>query len=138
VLVQPAVASVAADGESSTVLFGGRVSHSVRKGPLLELGGGLVGGSYTERLRPQALAPRRRAVVEAASAAVAGQVAARFGITEPLLYARIDVVALDDGTDAVLEVELAEPSFFLTTDPGAAGRFAGELARRAGAGRQGR
>ena len=54
----------------------------------------------------------------------------RFGVAEPLLYARIDVVTLDDGTDAVLEVELAEPSFFLTTDPTAAGRFAAELLRR--------
>ena len=52
------------------------------------------------------------------------------GVAEPLLYARIDVVTLDDGTDAVLEVELAEPSFFLTTDPTAAGRFAAELLRR--------
>jgi hypothetical protein len=132
VLVQPAVTSVAADGEHSTVLFGGRVSHSVRKGPLLELGGGLVGGNYTERLRPETAGPARRALVEAASAAVADLVAVRFGVTGPLLYARIDVVAMDDGTDAVLEVELAEPSFFLTTDPAAAGRFAAELALRAG------
>ncbi len=130
-LVQPAVTSVATDGEVSTLLFAGSVSHAVRKGPLLALGGGLVGGNYTERLAPEPLTPARRAVVEAASDAVARLVATRLGVFDPLLYARIDVVTLDDGTDAVLEVELAEPAFFLGTDPAAAGRFADEVARRA-------
>ena len=55
----------------------------------------------------------------------------RFQITEQLLYARVDVVTLEDGTDVVLEVELAEPAFFLGTDPDAATRFAAEVARRA-------
>ena len=53
---------------------------------------------------------------------------------EPLLYSRIDVVTLEDGTDVVLEVELAEPSFFLEADPAAAGRFADLVRRRAAAG----
>jgi hypothetical protein len=131
VLVQPAVSSVATEGEVATLLFGGAVSHSVRKGPILGLGGGLVGGAYAERLAPEALPPGRRAVVEAAATAVGRVVAARFGVVEPLLYARIDLVTLDDGTDAVLEVELAEPSFFLETAPTAANRFAAEVARRA-------
>jgi glutathione synthase/RimK-type ligase-like ATP-grasp enzyme len=135
VLVQPAVSSVATLGEVSTLVFDGSVSHSVRKGPLLALGGGLLGGTYTEALTPERLTPSRRALVEHASAAVAGLVADRFGVTEPLLYARVDVVALDDGTEVVLEVELAEPSFFLATEPAAAGRFAGLLDRRARSGR---
>jgi len=130
-LVQPAVASVATDGEVSTVLVAGQVSHTVRKGPLLALGGGLAGGAYTERLTPEPLTPSRRTVVDAASAAVGRLVADRFGVVEPLLYARIDVVTLDDGSEAVLEVELAEPAFFLETDEGAAARFAAEVARRA-------
>ena len=131
VLVQPAVASVAVSGEVGTVLFGGAVSHAIRKGPLLALGGGLVGGTYTERVAPEALTTSRRAVVEAASDAVGRLAADRFGVAETLLYARVDVVTLDDGADVVLEVELAEPSFFLDTDPTAADRFAAEVARRA-------
>ena len=131
VLVQPAVASVAEVGEVSTVLFGGAVSHSVRKGPLLAAGGGLVGGSYTERLAAEELTPVRRAAVETTSAAVARIVAERFAVVDPLLYARIDLVTLDDGTEAVLEVELAEPAFFLGTDPAAADRFAGAVVARA-------
>lgn len=133
VLVQPAVASVATEGEVSTLVFGGALSHTVRKGPLLALGGGLVGGTYCERITPEVLTPQRRAVVERTVDAVARLVGERFGVTEALLYARVDVVTLDDGTDVVLEVELAEPGFFLDADPTAAGRFAGEVARRAGA-----
>ena len=53
VLVQPAVPSVATDGEVATMVFGGAVSHSVRKGPLLALGGGLIGGGT-----PSASCPR--------------------------------------------------------------------------------
>ena len=59
--------------------------------------------------------------------------AERFGVVDPLLYARVDLVTLDDGTDVVLEVELAEPAFFLHTDPGAADRFARVVAGRLGA-----
>ena len=132
VLVQPAVASVASEGEVSTLVFGGTVSHTVRKGPLLALGGGLVGGSYAEHITPEELTPERRAVVERAVRTVGRMVADRFGVTEPLLYSRIDVVTLDDGTDVVLEVELAEPTFFLGADPDAAARFAAEILRRAG------
>jgi len=132
VLVQPAVASVATAGEVSTILFDGVVSHSVRKGPLLALGGGLAGGAYTERLAPEELTPARRAVVRSTADAVGRLVGARFGVGGPLLYARIDVVTLDDGREVVLEVELAEPSLFLEAVPEAAGRFAAAVARRAG------
>jgi hypothetical protein len=69
--------------------------------------------------------------VEAADAAVSRLVADRFGVLEPLLYGRVDVVTLDDGTDVVLEVELVEPAFFLEVDPAAATRFAAEVGRRA-------
>lgn len=130
VFVQPAVGSVATEGEVSTLVFGGELSHSVRKGPLLALGGGLVGGTYSERLAPEQLTPSQRDVVDAAAAAVTRLVVDRFAVDEPLLYARIDVVTLDDGTDVVLEVEMAEPAFFLEMEPAAADRFAELLVRR--------
>jgi hypothetical protein len=130
-MVQPAVASVAAEGEVGTLMFDGRISHSFRKGPLLALGGGIVGGTYTERVTPEVLSAGRRETVEAAIRAVTRLVADSFGIVDPLLYARVDVVTLEDGSDVVLEVELAEPSFFLETAPGAAERFAVEVERRA-------
>jgi len=131
VLVQPAVASVALVGEVSTVLFAGQISHSVRKGPLLALGGGLTSGVYAEELTPEPLTPVRQALVESAMVAVARLVRDRFGIIEPMLYARVDVVAMDDGSEVVLEVELAEPAFFLPIASDAAKRFAAEVVRRA-------
>ena len=137
VLVQPAVASVAIDGEVGTLVFGGVISHSVRKGPLLARGGGLLAGDYRERLTPEPLTGARRDLVRATSATVSDVVAARFGVDHPLLYARVDLVGLDDGTEAVLEVELAEPSFFLATCPEGAPRFA-EAVTAALAGRRGR
>jgi hypothetical protein len=57
-------------------------------------------------------------------------VADRFAVAGPLLYARIDLVALDDGRPAVLEVELAEPALFLPHAPGAADRFAAAVGAR--------
>ncbi len=131
VLVQPAIGSVATQGEVSTLLFGGVISHSVRKGPLLALGGGLVGGTYAEHLELEVLTSARSQVVLAAATAVSGLMATRLAVDEPLLYARVDVVTLDDGSEAVLEVEVAEPAFFLATAAGSAERFAIEVDRRA-------
>lgn len=123
VMVQPCVGSVATSGEISAVLFNGSISHAIRKGPILSLGGGFVGGHYAEETTVASLSVGQRDVVRRAAAAVDRLAAERFGLRSPLLYARIDLVTLDDGRDVVLEVELAEPTFFLAMDPAAAGRF---------------
>jgi hypothetical protein len=124
VMVQPAVRSVATEGETSAVLFDGVVSHSFRKGPILDLGGGLLGDRYLEQVEPRSMSLHQQEVVAAAWQWVAAEAERRFGATPPVLYARVDLVTLDDGTDVVLEIELAEPSFFLDIDPPAADRFA--------------
>jgi glutathione synthase/RimK-type ligase-like ATP-grasp enzyme len=130
-MVQPCVASVATAGEISAVLFNGTISHAIRKGPILSLGGGFVGGHYAEETTPASLTVRQRDVVRRAAAAVDRLAAERFDITPPLLYARIDLVTLDDGRDVVLEVELAEPTFFLNMDSDAAGRFVAAVREQA-------
>ena len=61
-----------------------------------------------------------REVAEAALAAVAHD--------GPLLYARVDLVPGPDGAPVVMELELTEPSLFLSTSPGAADRFAQAVA----------
>ena len=71
-------------------------------------------------------------VVTTAYRAVARIAADRFGVTEPLLYARIDIVRGADGQDLVLEVELNEPSFFLPVDAGAADRFVAAVLHQVG------
>jgi len=122
VMVQPAVPSVATEGEVSAVLFGGRVSHAFRKGPMLALGGGVLDGY--EGLEAVVLTPEQDHVVGLAVAAVDRIAGDELGVSVPFLYARVDLVRMEDGRTVVLEVELNEPSFFLGTAAGAADRFA--------------
>ena len=49
---------------------------------------------------------------------------------EHLLYARYDIVRLDDGTPALLEAELFEPSLFLMVDPASPARFVAAVQAR--------
>ena len=51
---------------------------------------------------------------------------ARTGFTE--LYARVDLLSGEDGSPVLLELELCEPSFFLTSSPGSAARAAEAIA----------
>lgn len=51
------------------------------------------------------------------------------GLTEPLLYARIDLLPSAEGP---VEVELIEPSLFFEHSATAAGRFAAALVKRLG------
>ncbi len=132
-MVQPHVASVAVDGEVGTVAFDGVISHAFRKGPLLALGGGFVTGDYSERISPHMLAPDERAVVDTVLDALASVCTQRGFADEPLLYARVDTVYLDDGSVALLELEVFEPCFFLEVDPDSADRFVRAVERRADA-----
>ena len=117
-LIQPLVSSVKEQGELSVVFFGGRYSHAVRKLPqadefrVQERYGGTV-----EPARPD---PLEAALAEAVM----------LEITPTPLYARVDLVTLDSGEPALMEVELTEPDLFFRTEPGAASRFADELDRR--------
>lgn len=62
VMLQPCATSVAAIGEVSLVYFDGVVSHAFRKGPILAPGGGLLGGSYRERIESVEPSPEQRAL----------------------------------------------------------------------------
>ena len=123
VMVQPAVSSVGTDGEVSAVVFRGEVSHSFRKGPLLALGGGLREQAYEEQVAPEALSAEQTSVAQSALDAVNNIASHQLRVPVPPLYARVDMVQADDGRSLILEVELNEPSFFLSTDSGAAEKF---------------
>ena len=127
VMVQPAVPSVATEGEISAVLFAGQLSHAFRKGPMLALGGEVLDGY--RGLESVSLTADQYRVAKKAMAAVNQIAAAELGVMLPLLYARVDLVRTEDNRAAVLEVELNEPSFFLATDTGAADRFAAAVYR---------
>ena len=131
VLLQPAVTTVATAGEHGLLYFDGAFSHAVRKGPILAAGGGLLGGSYVEDISATKPSPEEIELADAAMRAVASIVTG-LGVEEGAatpLYARLDLVDID-GRPALLEAELFEPSYFLSTAPGAAQRFAQAVVRR--------
>jgi O-ureido-D-serine cyclo-ligase len=128
-MVQPYVAAVDDRGETALVLFEGQVSHAVRKGPILRRDGTVfVEGLYAE----EEIGRCSPADDEVAVALAALDVVPPGGRATDLLYARVDLVRDLGGTPQVLELELVEPSVFLTFAEGSAERFAAAVARRAG------
>jgi hypothetical protein len=131
VMVQPYLAAIDTAGETALLYFGGEFSHAVRKGPLLEPGMALVTAAYKE----ESMLTREPTSAELA-------VAGRFldavpstgaGVSRSdLLYARVDLVPGADGSPVLLELELSEPSMFLTLDgtdgAASAARFAAAIA----------
>ena len=112
-LVQPYLPTIASEGETSLLYFGGRLSHVVNKKP--PRGEFRVqqqfGGAYTLLDAPPAGA---LALAEATLAAIA----------TPLLYARIDTVPDADGRWLLMEAELIEPDLYLGVDPRGGAGFA--------------
>ncbi len=129
VMVQPYLDSVDDDGadggETGLVFLGGTFSHAFRKGPLLALGADPVTGLYAEETI-SAREPSDEQLAVAASVLDAAR--ARTGFTE--LYARVDLLPGEDGSPVLLELELCEPSFFLTSSPGSAARAAEAIAAK--------
>ena len=115
VMVQPYLAAVDSHGETALLYLGGRYSHAVRKAPMLDGPATALAGLY----RPETITPREPS---AAELAVAERVLSQ--APGPLLYARVDLIPDADGAPLLVELELAEPSLFLGTAPGAADRFA--------------
>jgi hypothetical protein len=118
VMVQPYLHAVDHHGESALMYIAGEFSHAIRKGPILRPG---------ENPTDEAFAPEEITVREptAAERAHADEVLAWLPWpAEELLYARIDLIPDDDGEPRVIEVELTEPSLFLSHVPAAAERLA--------------
>ena len=119
IMVQPYVASVDDRGETALIFIGGRYSHAVTKAALLLPGERASEDKLfaTEKITPVEPSAAERELAETVLGAIP------FDRTD-LLYARVDLVLLDDGP-AVLELELVEPSLMLPqAPPGAADRLA--------------
>lgn len=112
VLVQPFIESVAAQGEVSLIYFGGAFSHAIRKQPAA--GDYRVQDMYGGTNHPYQPAADE---VELATLALSATPA-------PTTYARVDMVRLQGGRPAVMELELIEPELFLGVAPEAPARFA--------------
>jgi hypothetical protein len=115
-MMQPYLPSVDTTGETGTYVFGGEVSHAIRKGGILEEGRGpddaLDAGSH-QKVGPRPVDP---ALAEFALRVLAA--------SPPVLYARVDTVPGPDGEPLLIELEVTEPYLFLVHDPPAADRFA--------------
>ncbi|HEX3475873.1 MAG TPA: hypothetical protein VHT91_12695, partial [Kofleriaceae bacterium] len=105
-------ASVEGHGERALVWIDGELSHAVRKRPRFTGDDEQVDG-------PVEIADDERAVAEAALAPVAGRI----------LYGRVDVARDAAGQPMVMELELIEPSLYLTRCPRALDRFVAAIRR---------
>lgn len=112
-MIQPYLPSIETEGETSLLFFGGRLSHAVNKRPVtgefrIQV---QFGGQYAALPQPPAGA---LALAEKTLAA----------IDEDLLYARIDMAPGPDGEWLLMEAELIEPDFYLSSAPEGGARFA--------------
>ena len=126
VLLQPYLGRVDAHGETALVFFEGTFSHAIRKGPLLKRGEGPTRALFaTEHITPRMPTPEE--------ISMATRTLAAMPFTQPLLYARVDLIHDDDGAPRVLELELTEPSLFFEHAPGSADRFVAAILARSAA-----
>ena len=126
VMVQPYLDAVDTIGETALLFFDGEFSHAIRKGPLLARGveGEKVEGLFVqEQIDPRQPSDPELAVARQVVAAIPGGV-------DRVLYARVDLIPGPDGAPLLLELELTEPSLFLSHDAGAPQRLAAGIARR--------
>lgn len=121
VMAQPYQHGIDTYGETGLVYFDGELSHAFRKAPILALDAPPTAEFFApEEITAREPTPEERRIADTAIAAC----------DPDLLYGRVDLVPGPDGQPLVLELELAEPSFFLAYAPGSADRFAAAVARR--------
>jgi hypothetical protein len=121
VMVQPYLELIERQGEAALIFFGTEFSHSITKGAMLAGQRELVDGLYNaEVITPRGETDAEMEVARAALAAIPGGAAS-------LAYARVDLVPAANGDPVVIELELTEPSLFMTRAPGSPERFARHL-----------
>ena len=123
---QPFLETIVTEGEYSLFYFANEYSHAIVKRPksgdfrVQEEHGGLIAAFSADKTLRQ----------------VGDDVMTAIG--ETLLYARIDLVRLNNGEIALIEAELIEPSLYFPYDAESPHRFAEALDRMAGGSTQGR
>ncbi len=121
VIIQPYVDSIDEEGELALVFVDGEFSHAMRKGAML---------NTVEHDRSQLFRAEQMSVATASPETLrfAREVLIAGGATEAL-YARVDLCRLADDW-AVMELELTEPSLFLTYHPETAMQLARAILQR--------
>ena len=118
VMVQPYLDAVDEHGETALLFLGGEYSHAIRKGQMLRPGH----GPSTDLFLAEQIAAR---TPDDAELVLADRVldALPWPRSE-LLYARVDLIPGADGRPRLVELELTEPSLYLSFGEGAARRLA--------------
>ena len=120
-MLQPYISSIDTDGETGTYVFGGDLSHAIRKGPVLELGKPApedLSAGLLQSVAPAEIDPRLGAFARRV-----------LGAAPSVLYARVDTASGVDGHPILLELEVTEPHLFLEHAPCGANRFARAVER---------
>lgn len=113
-LVQPYVETIHTAGERSLVWIDGAFTHCMHKLPRFA-------GSHEQTTGPHAIEPADLALAEHAIASAG----------PGLLYGRVDLMRADDGLPMVSELELIEPTLFVSQSQHALQRLVGAIARAA-------
>jgi len=124
VLLQPYLPSVDHDGETALIYIDGRLSHAIRKAPLLPRGV----ASSAALFAPEEISTRAAGADERA---VGARILAALPFA-PLLYARVDLIRGAGGEPCLLELELTEPSLYFAHGPGSAERLVRSTLARLG------
>jgi len=115
-MLQPFVADVVTTGEDTLVAVAGRVTHGLRK--RAKAGDFRVQDDHGGTVHALEVSAAHVALAERALAACDMMPA----------YGRVDMVRLDDGSLAVMELELVEPELWLRNHPPAADALAATIA----------
>jgi hypothetical protein len=125
VMIQPYLGAVDEVGESALIFFSGEYSHAIRKGQMLRPGQDPPpDGLYVEE------EIRSREPTEAERAAADEVLDAMPWNRQELLYARVDLIPDAVGSPQLVELELTEPSLFLSYSRGAPQRLAQRVLER--------
>jgi hypothetical protein len=122
-MIQPYVASVDEVGERGLVFIDGAFSHAIRKGAMLHVD--QLDRHSLFRLEQLTLADAEPHAVAFASSLMSEP------LFKSLLYARVDLVQMPEGW-AIMELELVEPSLFLSFKAEAAAHLASAINDRLG------
>jgi hypothetical protein len=125
VMVQPYLGAVDDRGETALLFFAGEYSHSIRKGQMLQPGQAPTGEVIylEEQISAREPDPAEYVAADTVLAALPWP-------REQLLYARVDLIPDADGAPRLVELELTEPSLFLSYSPGAPQRLAERVLER--------
>lgn len=130
-MIQPYLSHVDTHGETALVYLAGEFSHAARKSAILSRNLAFSTGLYAdEEIVPATASSAERELGDRIVSLIPDVAPDGAGV----VYARVDLLPTPDGP-VLLELELTEPSLFLTVEAGAAGRAAGTFRAAATASR---